>query len=146
MSPIALRPRRRRSLADINVAPLVDVVLVLLIIFMVLTPLAEGQKQLRVPADAPELQPVAPDRVAPDQTVLTLLASGRVRLDAEEMTLAEALPRLRAAYEGRPSRVLFFDAEDRVRYDVAVQVLDAAHGAGVRTIGVITDPPAAVRP
>jgi biopolymer transport protein TolR len=116
-------------------------VLVLLIIFMVLTPLAEKQKYLRVPEFQPEAQPVPPDSVPPDQTVLTVRTNGRVLLNKQEMSVEDAMQRLHVAYEGRPSKVLFFNAEDDVRYDLAFQVLDAAHGAGVNTIGMMTDAP-----
>lgn len=133
----------KRPVTDINVTPLIDVVLVLLIIFMVLTPLAEKQKYLRVPEYQPEAQPVPPDSVPPDQTVLTVLTNGRVLLNKQELTVDDAMQRLHAAYEGRPSKVLFFNAEDNVRYDLAYQVLDAAHGAGVNTIGMMTDAPTA---
>lgn len=131
----------KRPVTDINVTPLIDVVLVLLIIFMVLTPLAEKQKFIRVPEYQPELQPVPPDSVPPDQTILTALANGRVLLNRQEMGVEDAMQRLNAGYEGRPSKVLFFNAEDAVKYDQAVRVLDAAHGAGVNTIGMMTDPP-----
>ena len=130
----------KRPLSDINVTPLVDVVLVLLIIFMVLTPLAEKQMLLRVPAREPESQVVPPDRVAPGETVLTLLVNGRVLLDRQERSVEEAMAQLREAYEGRPAKVLFFNAEDGVKYDLAVQVLDRARQAGVGTIGMMTDP------
>jgi biopolymer transport protein ExbD len=131
----------KRPVNDINVTPLIDVVLVLLIIFMVLTPLAEKQMFLRVPEYEPALQPVAPEQVPPDQTVLTLKADGRVLLNKQEMGIDEAMQRLGVAYEGRPSKVLFFNAEDTAKYDLAVQVLDAAHKVGVNTIGMMTDPP-----
>jgi biopolymer transport protein TolR len=131
----------KRPVTDINVTPLIDVVLVLLIIFMVLTPLAEKQMYLRVPEYEPALQPVAPDQVPPDQTVLTLKANGRVLLNKQEMSVNEAMQRLNVSYEGRPSKVLFFNAEDTAKYDLAVQVLDAAHKAGVNTIGMMTDAP-----
>jgi len=131
----------KRPVNDINVTPLIDVVLVLLIIFMVLTPLAEKQMYMRVPEYEPAMQPVAPDQVPPDQTVLTLKANGRVLLNKQEMTVDEAMQRLNVAYENRPSKVLFFNAEDTAKYDQAVQVLDAAHKAGVNTIGMMTDPP-----
>ena len=131
----------KRPVTDINVTPLIDVVLVLLIIFMVLTPLAEKQKFLRVPEYQPELQPVPPDSVPPDQTVLTALSNGRVLLNRQEMTIDDAMQRLHVAYDDRPSKVLFFNAEDSVKYDQAYRVLDAAHGAGVNTIGMMTDPP-----
>ncbi|WP_242395202.1 biopolymer transporter ExbD [Anaeromyxobacter oryzisoli] len=132
-----------RRVAEINVTPLVDVVLVLLIVFMVLTPLAEKQKFLRVPEVEPDVQPVPPDAVPPDQTVLTALQNGRVRLNGQELAVEDAARLLHAAYDGRPSKVLFFDAEDPVRYEQAIQVLDAAHGAGVNTIGLMTDAPLA---
>ena len=131
----------KRPVTDINVTPLIDVVLVLLIIFMVLTPLAEKQKFIRVPEYQPELQPVPPDSVPPDQIVLTALANGRVLLNKQEMGVEDAMQRLHVAYDRRPSKVMFFNAEDKVKYDQAVRVLDAAHGAGVNTIGMMTDPP-----
>jgi biopolymer transport protein ExbD len=131
----------KRPVTDINVTPLIDVVLVLLIIFMVLTPLAEKQKYLRVPEYRPELQPVPPEEVPPDQTVLTVLSSGRVLLNKQELELPEAIAHLQRAFQGRPSKPLFFNAEDGVRYEEAFKVLDAAHGAGVNTIGMMTDPP-----
>jgi biopolymer transport protein TolR len=59
------------------------------------------------------------------------------------MTIEDAMQRLHVGYDGRPSKVLFFNAEDRVKYDMAVRVLDAAHGAGVNTIGMMTDAPMA---
>jgi biopolymer transport protein ExbD len=131
----------KQPVTDINVTPLIDVVLVLLIIFMVLTPLAEKQMFMRVPEYEPAMQPVPPDAVPPDQTILTAKADGRVLLNRQEMTVEEAMQRLNVAYEGRPSKVLFFNAEDGAKYDIAITVLDAAHKAGVNTIGMMTDPP-----
>jgi len=131
----------KKPTSDINVTPLIDVVLVLLIIFMVLTPLAEKQKFARVPEYQPEAQPVPPDSVPPDQTVVTALVNGRVLLNKQEMSLEEAMAKIEPNYDGRPSKPLFFNADDRVKYDFAMKVLDAAHGVGVVTIGLMTDPP-----
>jgi biopolymer transport protein ExbD len=131
----------KKPLTDINVTPLIDVVLVLLIIFMVLTPLAEKQKFTRVPEYQPDAQPVPPDSVPPDQTVVTVLSNGSVLLNKQHMTLEQAMEKIGPAYDGRPSKVLFLNAEDKVKYDLAMKVLDAAHGAGVNTIGLMTDPP-----
>jgi biopolymer transport protein ExbD len=138
---MAIRNGTKKPFVDINVTPLIDVVLVLLIVFMVMTPLAEKQMYLRVPEYQPQAQPVAPEAVPPDQAVLTLLASGRVLLGDREMSRDEGMQQLRAGYEGRPSRVLFFNADDGASYALAVQVLDEAHRAGVNTIGMMTDPP-----
>ena len=136
----------KKPVTDINVTPLIDVVLVLLIIFMVLTPLAEKQKFLRVPEWQPEAQPVPPDAVPPDQTILTALKNGQVLLNKQQMTVEDAMQRLHVAYDGRPSKVLFFNAEDGVKYEQVMRVLDAAHdpgerGGAVNTIGLMTDPP-----
>jgi len=123
----------KKPQSDINVTPLIDVVLVLLIIFMVLTPLAEKQKYTRVPEP--------PDAVPPDQTILTALANGMVALNKQVMTLEQAAQKLEPNYDGRPSKVLFFNAEDKAKYGYAMKALDMAHGAGVNTIGLMTDPP-----
>ena len=131
----------KKPTSDINVTPLIDVVLVLLIIFMVLTPLAEKQKYTRVPEYTPDAQPVPPDAVPPDQTVITVLTDGTVMLNKHRMTLEEAMEKIGPAYDGRPSKVLFFNADDKVKYALAMKVLDAAHGVGVNTIGLMTDPP-----
>jgi biopolymer transport protein ExbD len=138
---MAMQLGTKRPMNEINVTPLIDVVLVMLIIFMVLTPLAEKQKFTRVPDFQPEAAPVPPDAVPPDQTILTVLRDGSVLLNKKQMSVEEALTAIAPVYEGRPSKVLFFNAEDQVNYDLAMRVLDAAHGVGVNTIGVMTDPP-----
>ena len=138
---MAMQLGGKRPVNDINVTPLIDVVLVLLIIFMVLTPLAEKQMFLRVPEFEPPDQVVPPSALPPDQTVLTVLRTGRVLLNRQEMSVPEAMERLRPAYEGRISKVLFFNADDEANYALAIQVLDEAHKAGVNTIGMMTDPP-----
>ncbi|HEY7723927.1 MAG TPA: biopolymer transporter ExbD [Anaeromyxobacteraceae bacterium] len=131
----------KRPVNDINVTPLIDVVLVLLIIFMVLTPLAEKQMFSRVPEYTPEAVPVPPDLVPPDQTVLTALSSGQVLLNKQQMAMEQAMPLLEQAFKDRPSKVLFFNAEDGAKYGMAVRVLDLARQAGVNTSGMMTDPP-----
>ena len=132
----------KSPMTDINVTPLIDVVLVMLIIFMVLTPLAEKQMYMRVPEfEPPNTQIVPPDSVPPDQIVLTALKNGRVLLNKTEMTVADAMVKLKPVYDGHLSKVLFFNAQDGTRYEFAVTVLDEAHKAGVNTIGMMTDPP-----
>jgi len=132
----------KSPMTDINVTPLIDVVLVMLIIFMVLTPLAEKQMYMRVPEfEPPNTQVVPPDSVPPDQIVLTALKNGRVLLNKTEMTVPDAMAKLTPVYEGHLSKVLFFNAQDGTRYEFAVLVLDEAHKAGVNTIGMMTDPP-----
>ena len=138
---MAMKLGTKRPMYDINVTPLIDVVLVLLIIFMVLTPLADKQMFMRVPEYEPDAQVVPPDQVPPDQTVLTVKRDGRVLLNRQDRSVDEAMTYLRDAYANRPSKVLFFNAEDGVQYELAVRVIDLARQAGVNTVGMMTDPP-----
>ena len=132
----------KSPMTDINVTPLIDVVLVMLIIFMVLTPLAEKQMYMRVPEyEPPNTQVIPPDAVPPDQIVVTALKSGRVLLNKQELSLDDAMDKLKPVFEGHLSKVMFFNAQDGTRYEFAVKVLDEAHKHGVNTIGMMTDPP-----
>ena len=129
--------------AHLNVTPLVDVVLVLLIVFMVTAPLAEEELLMRLPERAASAAP-AGDR--PEETVLTVKSNGRVVLGGQETSVDDAMRRIRTEFAGHPSRVLFFDAEDAVSYQEAVDVLDRARRSGVDTIAMMTDaPPPAAR-
>jgi len=112
---------------------------------MVLTPLAEKQMYMRVPEfEPPDTQVIPPEAVPPDQIILTALKNGRVMLNKIEMTVPDAMEKLKPVYEGHLSKVLFFNAQDGTRYEFAVMVLDEAHKAGVNTIGMMTDPPMVV--
>jgi len=97
---------------------------------------------MRVPEyEPPNTQVVPPDAVPPDQIVLTALKSGRVLLNRQDLSVEEAMAKLKPVFEGHLSKVLFFNAQDGTRYEFAVKVLDEAHKAGVNTIGMMTDPP-----
>ncbi|HTO96826.1 MAG TPA: biopolymer transporter ExbD [Myxococcales bacterium] len=133
--------------SDINITPLVDVVLVLLIIFMVLTPLMEKEIGVRVPEDLPpELanEPPPPDLT---QIMLKVDEAGIWHLNSETLTDATAQERLKAYYrmakakeatQGPP--VIFFDADDKTKYVRAVKALDAIRDSSSGwTIGMMTE-------
>lgn len=118
----------------INVTPLVDVVLVLLIIFMVVVPLLEKEMVVQLPADTRTEATPPPSN---DQIVIDLQADGKVTVagvvvarDRLQATIADALA-------GRERKVVFFAADDEARYGDAVACLDAARGAGAETIGTV---------
>jgi biopolymer transport protein TolR len=122
-----------------NVTPLVDVVLVLLIIFMVMTPLMTRVLSVHVPAEAkdkPE-EPPSPDQEV--QVVLTVMADGAIFLNEEEVAQAELADKLRRKFAAREDQTLFFDAEGATPYGRAVEVLDIARGIGLSTIAVLTE-------
>ncbi|AEI63374.1 ExbD/TolR family protein [Corallococcus macrosporus] len=121
-----------------NVTPLVDVVLVLLIIFMVVTPLMTKQMWMTVPAkgDDKEAPPPPPDALPP--VVLTVDRSGVLRINREEVPRDQVVARLQRMLNARPDKIVFFDASDDVPYGAAMDVLDLARGGDI-TIGVLPD-------
>jgi biopolymer transport protein ExbD len=131
---------KRQRRPQMNVTPLVDVVLVLLIIFMVVTPMMTRRFWVDVPVK--EEQPAPPPPGAPVQLVLRLARDGTLRLNQEEIAAAELKGRLERVFGARSDRVLFFDADPKAPYGRAVEAMDLARGGGALTIAVITRPPA----
>lgn len=122
---------------DINVTPLVDVVLVLLIIFMVVTPLLDKSISASIPQ-------VADDDSPGDQLVVNLLANGDILLSSQKIDEAEYVLRLTEEVKKLPNprdRVIFFRAEDGASYRKLVHLLDGARQAGADTVGLMTDDP-----
>jgi biopolymer transport protein ExbD len=124
--------------AEINVTPLVDVVLVLLIIFMVVTPLLEKDIGVRTPA----VEKVE-DRadVQPDQIVVYLDAKGGLRVNASSTKPDEFAEKLKEILAARSDKTIYVVADDRAAYARFVSVLDQSRAAGARTLGFATDAP-----
>jgi biopolymer transport protein TolR len=127
-----------RPNSDINVTPLVDVVLVLLIIFMVVTPLLEKDIQVRVPDEDTEVIP-EPD---PNQIVVSVEESGSIKLNSELVDDASYVERMKRVLAAKPpeERLVFFLPEEKANYGRFVFALDGARNAGARILGVITEP------
>jgi biopolymer transport protein TolR len=124
--------------SDINVTPLVDVVLVLLIIFMVITPVVQMGYLVRVPPKAP---PNLPPSAVNDQIVLRLLPDNRIMINKEE-TNAEQFPqRIREILHGNTSKMVFFSGSRDVDYETTMRFLDTARMAGAKNIGIIVEEP-----
>ncbi len=127
---------RGRVRPVMNVTPLVDVVLVLLIIFMVVAPLLVKQFHLLVP---PQEQKDTPPKTADDtQIVVYLEADGTVSLNGAVLPRAELPEKLRRVFASRTDDVVFFDANDAASYADAASIMDLCRGAGALTVGVIT--------
>jgi biopolymer transport protein ExbD len=124
--------------SDINVTPLVDVVLVLLIIFMVITPVVQMGYLVKVPPKAPANLP--PSAVQ-DQIVLRLAAGDRVLINKEEMTLAAFPARIRDVLRGNTSKMVFFSGARDVDYETTIKFLDLARASGAKNIGIIVEDP-----
>jgi biopolymer transport protein ExbD/biopolymer transport protein TolR len=138
---------RKGPRSDINITPLVDVVLVLLIIFMVLTPLMEKEIGVRVPEEVPP--DVVVEQPPPDltQVVFKVDETGNFHINSETLTEDNLMDRLKAYYKLAKSKeatqgppVIFFDADDKAKYVRAVKALDAIRDSSSGwTIGMMTE-------
>ncbi|MBI3181782.1 MAG: biopolymer transporter ExbD [Myxococcales bacterium] len=126
--------------SEINVTPLVDVVLVLLIIFMVVTPLMEKDIEVRVPTTE-QVEEIS--EVPPDQLVVGLSAEGELTINTEKIEPADYVNRLRRILAAKRigDRLVFFMADDRANYGKLVTALDGAKQAGAETLGMMTELP-----
>jgi len=126
--------------SDINVTPLVDVVLVLLIIFMVITPVVQMGYLVKVPPKAPANLP--PSAVQ-DQIILRLISSDRVMINKEDLTLEQFPNRVRELLRGNTAKMVFFAGARDVDYETTMKFLDLARASGAKNIGIIVEDPMA---
>jgi biopolymer transport protein TolR len=127
--------------SDINITPLVDVVLVLLIIFMTVTPLLEKDIPVRTP-QSEKIEEV--EDIPPDQLVVYIYKDGSLRLNTERVESADLVAKLKASLDRKPNpddKVVFVVSQDEANYGKFVHVLDQAKEAGAEVLGFATDPP-----
>ena len=127
---MAMSSGKKGSMSDINVTPMIDVLLVLLIIFMVIQPMLQKSIDVQIPekeqTDATEAAP---------QIVLEIAADGAMAVNTQPVPPAQLEARLREIYTGRPDKVLFVKADGDVQYQYVIEAMDAARGAGVKVLG-----------
>ena len=125
---------------QMNVTPPVDVVLVLLIIFMVITPLLSKNFWIHLPKQ--EKEEVTRDQLQADPTpplVLHVGAGRTIQVNGTDVTFEELSDRLKRMFAARDDHVLFFDAADDAEYGFAVEVMDQARAGGAVTIATLTN-------
>jgi biopolymer transport protein TolR len=120
--------------SDINMTPMIDVLLVLIIIFMVITPLTPKGLEALVPQPPPPNQPPAPD----DRTVVVTINKDHSMLVNTEPIQENALgKRLEDIFKTRSDRIMFVKGDPDIEYRYVAEVVDIAHGAGIDKIGLM---------
>ena len=118
---------------DINVTPMIDVLLVLLIIFMIVVPMSRKVIDIQLPDPTPQPAPPGPP---PSQIVLQVLGKGQFAINKSPATQDDLLKELTRIYEGRPEKIIFVKGEGEALYQDVIFAMDKARGAGVKVIGV----------
>ena len=133
---MSVKLRAPGAVSDINVTPLVDVMLVMLIIFMVITPML--QKGIQVDLAKANNYRQMPDDDKEDAVEVAITRDGKIYLKTSPITLDEITPKVKDLISGRLDKTVYIRSDARAKYGDVVKVVDAVRAAGVDSLGLLT--------